>query len=309
MDLLGKPVIAATINEFMHFKMVKRDDDLVHFYSEEYPGEAETFSIQDKARVFTYTNHLKYWNACLKSLEDYIDSGEIKGFSARVRTDIPIGAGLSTSAALSVGFIKGLNYLFDLGLDRKEIAEHAYNAEHNILGIMCGRMDQYSIAYGGVTFITTDETPDVEVLEVNCLPLVVGDSCEPREAKKVLNRVKRELDNNNPLYHDAFKRIHNVVLEGREAVLNGCDLRRIGSLMNIQQEQENILSASTAKLNLLCKVAIENGAFGAKQMGAGGGGCMIACCPDEQTCLKVADAINLHGGKAKRYQIFKYKDD
>ena len=308
-DLLGMPVIAATIDKFMHFEMMKRDDNMIHFLSKDYPDEEEVFSINNEKALFFYDNHLKYWHACLKSLENYIKEKKIYGFDAIVKSDIPIGAGLSTSAAVSVGFISGLNKLFKLGLSRTDIAEHAYNAEHNILGIMCGRMDQYSIAFGGVTFIKTGEEPGVEILDVDSLPLVVGDSCEPREAKKVLNRVKKELEKNNPIYISAFKKIHEIVLNGKKYLQNGCNLDLIGTLMTAQQEQENIILAATDKLNELCNISINKGAFGAKQMGAGGGGCMVACCPDKETQSKVVEYINKSGGRANIFQIYKYPDD
>ncbi|HME54150.1 MAG TPA: hypothetical protein VKM55_18135 [Candidatus Lokiarchaeia archaeon] len=311
-DLIGKPVIAATISKFLHFDMATRDDGLIHFFSNDYPDEEESFPVSDKESIFDcqQDRHLKYWHACLKSLEEIIDGGQITGFDVSVGTiGLPIGAGLSTSAAVSVGFLSGLNQLFDLQLTRDQIAEHAYEAEHDILGIMCGRMDQYSIAHGGVTFISTGDVPRVDILNVNCIPLVVGDSCEPREAKKVLNRVKKELEAENPVYINAFNVVHDVVIEGKHHLENGCDLHRLGELMSMQQEQENIIGAATDKLNYLCYVAIENGAFGAKQMGAGGGGCMLAVCPDEPTQEKVAEALNAAGGKAEPVNVFFYPEN
>jgi mevalonate kinase len=311
-DLAGKPVIAATITKFLHFDMNVRDDGLASFFSKDYPDEAETFPIDDVDRCYAceQDTHLRYWHACLKSLSDYIDDGRIRGFDASVGTvDLPIGAGLSTSAAVSVGFISGLNQLFGLDLTRDQIAEHAYEAEHDILGIMCGRMDQYSIAHGGVTFIATGDQPRVDVLNVNCIPLVIGDSCEPREAKKVLNRVKQELQNGNPVYLDAFDAVHGIVLEGRAQLENGCDLQRLGELMTLQQAQENVIGAATDKLNYLCQVAIDSGATGAKQMGAGGGGCMLAVCPDVATQEAVAEALNAAGGRAEPANVFFYGED
>ncbi|MHA1684571.1 MAG: mevalonate kinase family protein [Promethearchaeota archaeon] len=307
-DLLGKPVIAATIEKFMMFEFETRDDGIIHFSSKEYPEEEETFSISDAGALFNYDVHLKYWHACLKSLNHFLMDGKIQGFNATVSTDIPIGAGLSTSAAVSVGFLRGLNELFDLGLDSKDIAEHAYDAEHNILGIMCGRMDQYSISFGGVTFISTGDEPSVDVLNVDCIPLVIGDSCEPREAKKVLNRVKKKVEEGDEVYLAAFQKIHDVVIAGKFQLENGCDLVRLGELMTMQQEQENVLGAATEKINRMCRVAIENGALGAKQMGAGGGGCMLACCPDQETQERVAKALNETGGKAEIVDLFYYDD-
>ncbi|MHA1890894.1 MAG: mevalonate kinase family protein [Promethearchaeota archaeon] len=307
-DLLGKPVIAASIEKFMYFNFKPRNDNKIRFYSEDFPEEEEIFDISDKERLFNQDRHLKYWHACLKSLENDIDDGKIKGFSATVKSDIPIGAGLSSSAAVCVGFLKGLSIMFDLGLSKADIAEHAYHAEHDILNIMCGRMDQYSISYGGVTFISTGDTPSVENINVDRIPLVIGDSQEPREAKKILNRVKRELENGNELYLKVFDEINNIVHEGKKILENSCDLKEIGMLMSRQQEQENLIDTATKKINLMCKTAIEHGAFGAKQMGAGGGGCMLACCPNEEVQKSVAKSLIEAGGTAEMANIFRYSN-
>ncbi|MFD1079609.1 galactokinase family protein, partial [Longispora fulva] len=52
-------------------------------------------------------------------------------FDCMIESDLPVGAGISSSAALEGGFAFGLNELFDLGLDRKTMAELSRNAEHN----------------------------------------------------------------------------------------------------------------------------------------------------------------------------------
>jgi mevalonate kinase len=57
-------------------------------------------------------------------------------------------------------------------------------------------------------------------------------------------------------------------------------------------------------LNELCRVSIKAGAYGAKQMGAGGGGCMVAVCPGKQQ--EVAKAIEEAGGKAWIFNIYNY---
>jgi len=75
--------------------------------------------------------------------------------------------------------------------------------------------------------------------------------------------------------------------------------------MDIQQEQEIILETATEKILKLCNVAKNAGAFGAKQMGAGGGGCMLAIAPGKQE--EVARAIEKAGGRAWIFEIFKYE--
>ncbi|MHA1440125.1 MAG: hypothetical protein ACTSPD_21470, partial [Promethearchaeota archaeon] len=74
--------------------------------------------------------------------------------------------------------------------------------------------------------------------------------------------------------------------------------------MDAQQEQEIILKAETEKILKLCDAAKKAGALGAKQMGAGGGGCMLAIAPGKQE--DVAKAIEKAGGRAWIFDIFNY---
>ncbi len=68
----------------------------------------------------------------------------LKGFDCIIESDLPVGAGVSSSAALECGMAFGLNKLFDLDLDRKTMAQLSQNAEHNYVGTRCGIMDQYA---------------------------------------------------------------------------------------------------------------------------------------------------------------------
>ncbi|MHA2289358.1 MAG: GHMP family kinase ATP-binding protein, partial [Promethearchaeota archaeon] len=225
------------------------------------------------------------------------------GFYLEVESDIPIGAGLSTSAALSVGFLKIMNRAFSLNLSNNEIAELAYLGENRDLGIQCGRMDQYSIAHGGITFIRTDENPGVEQLNINYLPIVVGDSMEERKAALVLNRIKKNIQEKDKNTLEAFKIVEECVYQGRKALMKN-DFEKLGELMDRQQRQEVKLGAATDKILKLCSASKNAGAFGAKQMGAGGGGCMLAIAPGNER--KVARAIENAGGRAWIFDVFNY---
>lgn len=79
----------------------------------------------------------------------------INDFNLTIYSEIPIGSGLASSAALQVSLVAGLNALFELGLGRRDIAEIAYYSEHDVMGIPCGRLDQYGSAMGGITLIET----------------------------------------------------------------------------------------------------------------------------------------------------------
>jgi len=294
-DLLGKPVIAMAIDLMMRMNYRLTSDGTIDFYSHD-TKERVKFKLGESPPRHI---DLNYWSVLYERLKNKIN----KGFYLDVESDIPIGCGLSTSAAVSVGFLRVLNEAFDLNLQNSDIAELAYLGENHDLGIQCGRMDQYIIAYGGVTFIYTDENPRVEMLDIKELPIVVGDSMEERKAALVLNRIKRQIREKDPSTLEAFKVVEDCVYLGKEALLKG-DFKKLGELMNTQQEQEIILEAATNKILSLCKSAKSAGALGAKQMGAGGGGCMLAICPGKQK--QVAQAIEDAGGRAWIFNIYNY---
>jgi mevalonate kinase len=294
-DLLGKPVIAMAINLMMRFNYKPRSDDTIEFYSYN-TNERIHFTLEESPPK---NIDLAYWSVLFDRLKSKIDHG----FYLEVSSDIPIGGGLSTSAALSVGFLKIISEAFTLNLNNNEIAELAYLGENHDLGIQCGRMDQYSIAHGGITFIRTDDNPQVEQLKIKNLPIVVGDSVEERKAASVLNRIKQQIQEKDETTLKAFKEIERCVTQSKKALLNN-DYQKLGMYMEIQQQQEILLGATTQKILSLCEAAKSAGALGAKQMGAGGGGCMLAIAPGRQN--EVVKAIERAGGRAWIFDIFNY---
>ena len=68
---------------------------------------------------------------------------QLAGFDCMISSELPMGAGISSSAALECGFAKGINALFDLGLSNIELINIARMAEHHFAGIKCGVMDQF----------------------------------------------------------------------------------------------------------------------------------------------------------------------
>ncbi len=71
-------------------------------------------------------------------------SEKLEGFDCVLDSDIPIGSGISSSAALECGMAFGLNELFELGLSKITIVELSQRAEHNYVGTKCGIMDQFA---------------------------------------------------------------------------------------------------------------------------------------------------------------------
>ncbi len=72
----------------------------------------------------------------------------LSGFDCQLRSNLPIGAGISSSAAMECGIAFALNELFDLGMSKMDIILASQRAEHNFVGTQCGIMDQYASVMG-----------------------------------------------------------------------------------------------------------------------------------------------------------------
>lgn len=89
------------------------------------------------------------WKSYVKGVFLLLDINEyIKGLHIRFKSNIPIGAGLSSSAALCCGLAFGLNEWFGLGKTRMELALLAQQTEHQYAGVQCGLMDQVASLFG-----------------------------------------------------------------------------------------------------------------------------------------------------------------
>lgn len=135
-------VMPAAIDKAMYFAMGKtRDRTAIQILSASY-DQLVTIEEEQKEQLPSWAKYLEAILAILKE-----QGHQIEGINCVFGGDIPIGAGLSSSAALCCGFIYGISTLFDLKMSRPEIALIAQQAEHRI-GLNCGLMDQYAVLFG-----------------------------------------------------------------------------------------------------------------------------------------------------------------
>ena len=97
--------------------------------------------------------------------------GQLKGFDAQFSGDVPIGSGMSSSAALECSFAFALNELFELRFDKMQLIKAAQMAEHNFVGIKCGIMDQFASMMGKKNQVIL---LDCRSLEYQYFPLELG---------------------------------------------------------------------------------------------------------------------------------------
>lgn len=136
-------VLPAAIDKGVYIGIEERNDDKINLYSIDYEESYET-NIQ----TLEYGEALwtKYILGVTKILKR--ESVRIKGFNLVVVGDVPLGAGLSSSAALTCATIYAINRLFDLQLSQLDTAKVGQKTEHEAVGVRCGIMDQFASVFG-----------------------------------------------------------------------------------------------------------------------------------------------------------------
>ncbi len=135
-------VLPGAIDRYMFLSMGKNKTEQFAFKAIDM-GQDEVFSA-DETEITTQHSWTKYLQAIVMILKER--GYEIKGTNGVISSDIPIGSGLSSSAALCCGFTYGLSQLYHLDIPKRELALIAQAAEHRI-GLNCGLMDQYAVLF------------------------------------------------------------------------------------------------------------------------------------------------------------------
>lgn len=137
-------VMPAAIHYATWFAMAETTDGVTEIYSMKYE---ETFRV-DLAHVKPVKEPM-WANYLLGVIRQLLDTGHVvRPFKCVFAGDIPIGAGLSSSASVECGFAFGLNELNNLGVDRLKLVQMAQWSEHNFVGMKCGIMDQFASMMG-----------------------------------------------------------------------------------------------------------------------------------------------------------------
>jgi galactokinase len=136
-------VMPAAIQKAATVYIEKRDDSTIHLFAEDLK-ESYTLNLD------TVTKSSKDWaNYIIGVIAQFQKVVTIPtGFTLRLKSDVPIGAGLSSSAAIECAVAFAINELFSLGLDRMQLTKMAQKAEHEYAGVLCGIMDQFASMFG-----------------------------------------------------------------------------------------------------------------------------------------------------------------
>ncbi|MBX8642474.1 MAG: mevalonate kinase [Thermoplasmata archaeon] len=221
-----------------------------------------------------------------------------RGKSITVKSDIPSGGGLGSSAALSASLVASLLP----GAERHEIAQTAYDVEFHAQG-RASPIDTSTAVHGNAIFISSRTVPDeiwlvrgaavqwhVGRLNIGKLSVVVGFTGRGAATGPMVEKV-RNLYERFAMARDAVAEIGAVAMEARSALRDG-DIVKIGDLMNRNQVLLSVIGVSTRELESLISAVLPY-SYGAKLTGAGGGGSIIAL-TDKPS--RASDAIAARGG-------------
>lgn len=265
------------------------DEKECHVFSQEY-GKAAKFKINLERPSPNLPNiFVPIWAVC-KAVAHR--SGFDYGFTISIKSDIPPGAGLGSSAAVSVATVMALNSCLNLNLSKSEISNIAFEAEKFVHGTPSG-IDNTIATYGSVILYKKGAIKPVKVK--SRIPLVIGDTGIERNTAEWVRKVRLRRDRQSKVVNPLINSIGKLVMESLK-LLDKNDLPALGELMDINQGLLEAIGVSTFELNKLINVARKNGAYGAKLTGAGGGGCMVALSPKTKQ-KQIADAILNAEGK------------
>ena len=301
-DYNGGYVFPGAINKGIVIEIKLNGTDKVHAYSLDYDEYVEFGLNEEDKPQQSWARYI--FGVCRETIKR---GGKVEGFDTVFAGDVPLGAGLSSSAALESTFAYALNYLFNNMTDKFELAKIGQSTEHNYCGVNCGIMDQFASVFGKKDCLMR---LDCRSLEFKYFPFKpVGyklvlvnsqvkhelvdspynkrrESCE-RVAKTLGVETLRDADMSMleaakaQISDEDYKRAVYVIGE-KQRVLDVCEALEKGDYETVGQrmyETHHGLSkdyeVSCEELDFLNDVAKECGVTGSRIMGGGFGGCTI----------------------------------
>lgn len=302
-DYNGGFVFPGAIDKCIAAQIKENGTDKVRVFSIDIDDYAEFGLNEEDAPKAQWARYI--FGVCRETIKR---GGEVRGFDAVFAGNVPLGAGLSSSAALESCFAFAMNDMYnDNKIDKFELARIGQSTEHNYCGVNCGIMDQFASVFGKKNCLMRLDCRSMEFqyfpFEPKGYKLVLVDSvvkhelvdspynkrresCERVAAKlgietlrdaemEDLERIKAEIS------EEDYMRAEYVIGE-KQRVLDVCaaleagDYNTVGERMYQTHEgMSKLYEVSCEELDFLNDVAKECGVTGSRIMGGGFGGCTI----------------------------------
>ena len=302
-DYNGGFVFPGAIDKVIMAEILPNNTDQVNVFSIDINEEAHFGLNEDDAPSQSWACYI--FGVCREILKR---GGVVKGFDAVFAGDVPLGAGLSSSAALESCFAYALNDMFnDNGINKFELARIGQSTEHNYCGVNCGIMDQFASVMGQKGKLMRLDCRSMEFeyfpFESDEYELILVDSRVKHELadspynkrRQSCERVAKRLGLDT-LRDATLEMLGNIlpditaedyfrakfVIEEKERVLAVCDALNAGDFEKVGRKMYEThdglskdYSVSCEELDFLNDIAKECGVTGSRIMGGGFGGCTI----------------------------------
>ncbi|MGA7674125.1 MAG: galactokinase [Rhizomicrobium sp.] len=274
--------------------------------SEHYANQSYERNASDKPRG----HWTDYVVGCLQAM---LKKTKLPALEIKIKSDVPVGCGISSSAALCVAVVRALKGLTGAVLDDEQIALMAHEAEHDFVGVPCGMMDQFvsSIGRPGQALLLNTKTlayrhyplpADTAIMLVNCgkkHDLANGSGYKQRVAECTEARDRlgvgtlcelgyKDLDRLSALPEIIRRRARHVitenlrVLEFVSALEKGDTEKQADLLAASHVSQRDDFEVSIPEIDALVESSKRFGIRGARIVGGGFGGSIIALVPREK---------------------------
>ncbi len=322
-DYLGLEVISAALDKRINFDVSLREDSqiIVNYLD---LHKRDNFSFDDEIK---YSHERDYLRSAFNVLarKNIIP---LIGAEITVSGDIPIAAGLSSSSALAVASVMTITELAKKSLDKREIAECAFEAEVLEFGESGGMMDHLASVFGGIIHVDFGERIEITPLPSDLSGFVIGDSLEKKQdtvgdLRMIRNNVEQgynllkdkiiDFSHRKTSIQEIVKHsndLPDICKQMTETTIRNRDLTRkalkilskgkpnpdiIGKMLDDHHElMRDGLMRSTEKIEKMIQVAKDAGALGGKINGSGGGGTMLAYAPGKEK--EIAEALEKASG-------------
>jgi len=301
-------VLPASVDKAVYYVISPRSDNQVILHAADL-DETYTFSLDDLSKPE------KSWPQYQIGVVDQIQKAgkKIGGFQTTFGGDVPVGAGMSSSAALECCLLFGLSEIFDLKLDRFTIVKMGQKVENEYVGVQSGIMDQFASVFGKEESVIR---LDCRSLEYEYFPFLMKDyllvlcdtSVKHSLASSEYNTRRLECEKGVAIlqkYHPEIKSLRDaspeIVAQHQEElgdvvyrrckfmteeilrVQEACDFLVQGDMENFGKEMyathnglQHEYEVSCEELDFLVEQTLDNSdVLGARMMGGGFGGCTI----------------------------------